>query len=145
MSCVVCATRGGEGSRAAKQLAIEEARARELPLVFLFVVHPAGLSDYNPSLGEAITRELEWVGRVLLGVGRQRAERQGVISETVVVEGDVRAEIQRFVVERSAALLVLGAPRGTTANVFGDDEIEREAESIAAATRVEVRVARPIE
>ncbi|VAW33468.1 hypothetical protein MNBD_CHLOROFLEXI01-752 [hydrothermal vent metagenome] len=55
----------------------------------------------------------------------------------------MRDEIARFVQETDAELLVLGAPRGTTANVFGDDAIERLAEGIQQQTNVKVEIARP--
>ena len=42
-----------------------------------------------------------------------------------------------------ADLLVLGAPRGTTANVFGDDAIERLAGVIRQETAVSVKIIRP--
>jgi hypothetical protein len=107
---IVCATRGGEGSRAVKERAIEHALAHDCALVFLFVIDAEAIEEEGPAAGgraldSALRRELRWIGRVLLEL--------------------------------------LGAPRGTTANVFGDDAIERFAEEIASISGVEVEVARP--
>jgi nucleotide-binding universal stress UspA family protein len=76
-------------------------------------------------------------------IARRRADNSQVASEVVIREGIVREEIIRFVNERSAELLLLGAPRGTTDTLFGDDIIEQYARSIQEETGVLVEVVRP--
>jgi RNase H-fold protein (predicted Holliday junction resolvase) len=61
----------------------------------------------------------------------------------VLREGPVRQEIENILVEREADHLVLGAPKGSTANIFGDDEIERFAEDLARRTGVKAHVVWP--
>ena len=46
-------------------------------------------------------------------------------------------------IDNETDLLMLGAPRGTTANVFGDDTIEQLAEAITKETAVPVEIVRP--
>jgi hypothetical protein len=67
----------------------------------------------------------------------------GVTAEIVIREGEVRLVIDEFLQESEATILFLGAPRGTTANVFGDDAIEQFAQKIHKETGVKVEIARP--
>ena len=144
MGSIVCATRGGEGSRAAQTAAIERAKATEKPLLFLYVVDPNSLDDeIEDSLKGAILAELNWMGETLLRIAQKRADAVYLSTEVRIRRGQVREEIVRFVKDAQADLLVLGAPRGTTANVFGDDAIERLAEGIRQETAVSVEVVRP--
>ncbi len=76
-------------------------------------------------------------------IARGRADNSQVASEIVIREGIVREEIVRFINERSAELLLMGAPRGTTDTLFGDDVIEQYAKSIQEETGVLVEVVRP--
>ena len=93
----------------------------------------------------ALASELAWMTEVLARLAMQQAHQQGVDAQFVVRKGDVRSEISRFLRESEASLLLLGAPRGTTANVFGDDAVEQFAVSIQNDTGVPVEIARPEE
>ncbi len=144
MGSIVCATRGGEGSRAAQMAAIEKAQLTQKPLLFLYVVDPDSLEDeIEASLKTAVLAELTWMGETLLRIAQKRADTAYLSTEVKIRRGNVRQEIIRFMKEVEADLLVLGAPRGTTANVFGDDAIERFAETIRKETAVSVEIIRP--
>lgn len=144
MSSIVCATRGGEGSRAAQMAAIDRAKETDKPLLFLYVVDPHSLDDeIEDSLKDAILAELNWMGETLLRIAQKRADVAYLGTEVKIRQGKVQEEIIRFVKDVKADLLVMGAPRGTTANVFGDDAIERLAEVIRQETAVSVEIVRP--
>ena len=143
MECIVCATRGGEGSRAAQEAAIRRARKEGKPLVFLYVTAPDSLGDVDEKLIPAIRQELNWMGQTLLQVAKGRAEAAGLKATVKIREGVVQAEIERFLQESNAEVLILGAPRGLTANVFGDDVVEQFAQSIQDDTGIEVQVIYP--
>ncbi len=144
MSSIVCATRGGEGSRAAQMAAIAQAKLTGKPLLFLYVVDPNSLDDkINDSLKEPMLAELTWMGETLLRIAQKRADTAFLSTEVKIRRGVVQAEIVRFVKEVNADLLILGAPRGTTANVFGDDAIEQLAAGIQQETAVTVEIIRP--
>jgi nucleotide-binding universal stress UspA family protein len=143
MSCVVCATRGGEGSRAAQEAAIRYAQENQTKLIFIYVVDFRTLDEFDDSLLPSVREELTWLGQSLLRIARHRAEQAGVTAEIVIREGDVRLIIEQFLQESEANKLFLGAPRGTTANVFGDDAIEHFAQTIQEDTGVVVTIARP--
>jgi len=143
MEYIVCATRGGEGSRAAQMAAIRRARKEGKPLVFLFVTSPASLGEIDELLLPAIRQELNWMGKTLLQVAKGRAETAGLKASVEIREGDVQEQIEKFLQEAHASVLMLGAPRGITANVFGDDAVERFAQSIQDDTGVEVLIIYP--
>lgn len=143
MGCIVCATRGGEGSRAAQMAAIRQAQKVGKPLVFLYVTDPDSLGDADEQLLPAIRHELNWMGRTLLQVAKGRAEAAGLEASVEIREGNVQEQIERFLQEVDAQVLLLGAPRGLTANVFGDDAVERFAQLIEEDTGIEVLVIYP--
>jgi nucleotide-binding universal stress UspA family protein len=143
MSKIVCATRGGEGSRAAQEVAIRYAQEKQRDLIFIYVVDFKTLDDFDDSLLPSVREELTWLGQSLLRIARRRAEQAGVTAEIVILEGDVRLVIEKFLQDTHAEVLILGAPRGTTANVFGDDAIEQFAQRIEEDTGVRAEIARP--
>lgn len=143
MSKIVCATRGGEGSRAVQIAAIEMAKQNNKSLVFLFVTDTQNVGQVDAILKPAIYEELNWMGNTLLRIAKQRASAAHIQAEVVIKAGDVQEEISRFLRQSQAELLLLGAPRGTTANVFGDDAIEQFALSIQEMTGIPVQIIRP--
>jgi nucleotide-binding universal stress UspA family protein len=143
MNEVVCATRGGEGSRAVQLAAIERAKRVGQPLVFLYVAAPGSIETENGALQEAVQEELIWLGKALLHVARHRARDSGLEAQTVILVGDVQDEICHYLTEHQASILLLGAPRGTTAELLGDDAVERFAARIMDNSGVAVQVIRP--
>ncbi|MDX1415628.1 MAG: universal stress protein [Candidatus Promineifilaceae bacterium] len=143
MNEIVCATRGGEGSRAVQLAAIEQAKLTGKPLVFLYVVAPEAVQGVNLSLQSAVREELRWLGRALLFVAEKRAIDAGLEVETVIREGHVLDEICSYLVKNEVSNLLLGAPRGTTSQLFGDDPVERFAADIHRQTGVNVDIIRP--
>jgi len=143
MDCIVCATRGGEGSRAVQLAAIERARLTGSNLIFLFVADSTIQTEVDEPLRAAVREELFWMGNAMLQIAKQRAGARDIDVSLVVREGNVQEEIGSFLRESSADLLLLGAPRGTTATIFGDDAIEQFAQSIVDSTGVAVEVVRP--
>ena len=143
MGCIVCATRGGAGSRAVQRRAIQYAQERGHVLVFLFVIDTTSLSEAGKDMQQAVRYELNWLGRTLLLIAQKRADSARIASEIIIREGVVRDEIINFINEKSADLLLLGAPRGTTDTLFGDDLIEQYALSIQTESGVAVEIVRP--
>jgi nucleotide-binding universal stress UspA family protein len=143
MEYIVCAIRGGEGSWAVQQEAIRLARAESKRLIFLNVIDVASFGNWELTLSSAIRAELNWLGKALVNVAQRRARKQQIVSDVAIREGDVRQEIGQFLQESAANMLLLGAPRGTTATVFGDDAIEQFALSVHNETGVPVHIVRP--
>ena len=143
MGCIVCATRGGVGGRAVQVQAINHAREHDRPLTFLYVVDAEAVVTRDVTVMAAAQQELYWLGQTLLRIAQKRAKSLGVESDIAIREGPVQDAISRFLREESGEILFLGAPRGTTSSIFGDDAIERFAKSIQEASGVPVKIVRP--
>lgn len=143
MGCIVCATRGGEGSRAVQLAAIQRAKQSNDDLVFLFVADSTMEEKVEETLQTAVRDELIWMGNAMLQIAKLRAGAENIAVRLVIKVGEVRQEIDRFLQDSQAELLLLGAPRGTSATVFGDDAIEQFAHTIQEDTGVPVEVIRP--
>jgi len=143
MNEIVCATRGGEGSRAVQLAAIDEARRTGNPLVFIYVASLANMGKIEHGMEVAVRDELLWLGRAILQVAYARALQSGTQSRLEVRAGRVRDEICAYLIETQASLLLLGAPRAATTTVFGDDPVELFASSIHDTTGVPVMIVRP--
>jgi nucleotide-binding universal stress UspA family protein len=143
MSSIICATRGGAGSRAVQQRAIQIAQENGHLLIFLYVIDISNLRVVDEGVRKAVREELRWLGLTLLLIARKRADSAQIDSEIIIREGVVRDEIIKFIDEKSDDLLLLGAPRGTTDTVAGDDLIEQFAKSIENESGVTVEIVRP--
>ncbi|MGB1251793.1 MAG: universal stress protein [Candidatus Promineifilaceae bacterium] len=140
---IVCASRGGEGSRAALQAATDYARESNTVVRFLYIVDELQFSDVEPVLKPALMQELLWTGRTLMELASRRGNLAGVTCEVVIRQGRTRDAIVTYMLEHQVKALFLGAPRGTTANIFGDDEIEQFAMEIEKQTNAKVAIVRP--
>lgn len=143
MRKLVCATRGGEGSRAAQLAAIAQAQAENAALTFLYVVDPHSLAGVDESLETAVSAELRWMGQTLLQIAQNRARAAGLDTEICIRHGRTTDQISHFLQDTHADLLILGTPRGTTANVFGDDAIEQFAAAIRQQAKIPVKLIHP--
>ena len=112
-------------------------------MVFLYVASPGSLTDVSPVLESAVRDELIWLGKALLYVAEKRARDTGLEVETIIRQGLVLDEICSYLNAHKASNLLLGAPRGTTSELFGDDPVERLATNIHKRTGVDVEVIRP--
>ena len=140
---IVCATRGGQGSRAVQRAAVAHAKEADARLEFLYVVDDEVIEGISNTLRPALRQELLWIGRTLLELAARRGRLEGVSAEIIVLEGTVRDQIIAYLREHNVLALYVGAPRGTTANNFGDDEIEQFALMVERDTDTKVHVARP--
>ena len=143
MNEIICATRGGQGSRAVRTRAIALAQETGLSLLFLFVVDLHHLGEHNSVLTEALRQEAYWLGRVTLEIARQQAESTGLQVEVVIREGIMREELVHVLQQRRANRLLLGAPRRASVSVFGDDAIEQFAQEIEQETGIPAEIVHP--
>jgi nucleotide-binding universal stress UspA family protein len=141
MGPIVCATRGGEASRRTQERAIELARERGDPLIFLFVSDINFMHSADEAMADALRDELDRLGKRLLCIAQARAEDQGITADMAVRHGAVRAAIVAFLQEVGASTLVLGAPdAGSGKQTFAPGELPEFAQEIRAHTGVEVVV-----
>ncbi len=127
---------------------MELARSEERPLIFLFVADPGPLQAESffgsgPAASRTLLEEMAWTGRVLLRIARFQALRAGVDAEIVVRVGNVKVEIEKCAIECEAAMVLLGAPRGASADISADSPVSRLARAIRDSSGVEVLIVAP--
>lgn len=118
MSVIVCATGNGERSRSVQGRAVEVARRQQKRLVFVHVVDAALLAGMDESLHAAARAELAWLGTATLRLAQDRAQRQGVSADSVVLYGDVRASLENFIAQQPVDLVLMGAAVGDAMRSF---------------------------
>jgi len=126
MSGIVCAIRGGPGSRATIANAIDLARESGEPLVFVYVVDLEFLSRTGISRVRTISEEMHQMGEFILLAAQTQAAEQGVTAQGVVRHGNVREEIAELCQDIGATTCVMGRPQaGQESNVFTADMLEQ--------------------
>lgn len=143
MHSIICATRGGDSSRAVEFAAINLAKTTGKPLVFLYVIDTTSYGDLEEMMLSALRDELFWMGSTLLRIAERRAKAANLKAEIVIREGPVREEISNFAASTQADLLLLGAPRHNSMTIFAENEIEKFAHSIHQSTGIPVEIVRP--
>ena len=133
MTCIVCATRGGEDSRRAQERAIELARTRGEALIFIFVVDTTFTPPAQQALAEVVADELARLGSRLLGIAQARAREQGLAAQSLVRRGAVWQTLTGFLTEVNATTLVMGAPHAhAPSRGFSLDQVHTFADNVRA-------------
>jgi nucleotide-binding universal stress UspA family protein len=140
---VVCAVRGGPASKLSTRQAAAKARLMGARLIFLYVVNQSDDEEMDDGLQFALQTEGEWLARAMLNLWKGRVENAGIQVQIIIRKGQLIPEIIACLQEESAEIFFIGAPRGTTAHIMGDDEIERVAQTIQDQTNVPVEIVRP--
>lgn len=143
MGSIICAMRGGEGSRAVQMAAIQRASTSGQRLLFLYIIDSARLDELDRIIQSSARAELYWMAKTLLHIAEQRANNAGIKAELVIREGRLQDEIAKIVMDAEASTLLLGNPRGQSASVFGGSEIDNFAHSIEKSTGIRVEIVRP--
>jgi nucleotide-binding universal stress UspA family protein len=139
MGRIVCATRGGEGSKRVQDGAIALAQERGDDLVFLFVVDTSFLNQMAAPLVVDVGARMEQMGRFQLVRAQERAAAQGIETYAVVRRGRLRLELVAVAHELDATTILLGRPLGSTA-IFEEDTLQAFAAGLEAETGIEVRI-----
>lgn len=109
MGILLCATGNGAQSRNVQNAAVEAARRQQKHLVFLHVVDLRQMGELDESLQPAARAELAWLGEATLRLAQDRAQRQGVQTDSVILYGDVREALEGYLRTHPVDLLLLGA------------------------------------
>lgn len=109
MGVIVCATGNGVQSRSVQSAAVELARVEQKRLVFVHVVDLRQMGEMEEALRPAARAELAWLGEASLRLARDRARRQGVAAESVILHGDVCQALEGYLRDHPVDLVLLGA------------------------------------
>jgi hypothetical protein len=143
---IVCATRGGEASRAVEDFSIQLAvEANDEELVFLYVADCDVLASTTDTRPHDIAHDLTRLGEFIVIIAQERAQAAGLTNAHWVVRlGLVREEMISYLKDSGANRLVLGRPVGKGADqVFSHLGLDQFAAQIEAETGVKVLLADP--
>jgi hypothetical protein len=112
---IVCATRGGVGSEATVQGAIEMAREGGLGLTFLFIADLEFMKHTTMGRTGRAAEELRKMGEFIMLTLVEKAQDFGVEADYAVRQGRFREELVGYLEEMRPAVLVLGSPKAGTA------------------------------
>lgn len=141
MNPIVCAIRGGDGSRRAQEEAIMLAAVRGAPLILVNVIDMALVSRMETPIADSVVQELEQIGKSLLSIAAERAAAHGVDAETIVLQGAVADALENFVRSSGATTLILGMPTSSaSANAFDGEGFDRFVAHLRNSLAIEVVV-----
>lgn len=145
MSGIVCAIRGGPGSKPTIEKSIELAKETELTIHFLYVVNLDFMSKTSASRVSHLYQDLDQMGEFILLMAQERAESKGVMADGTVSHGTVREEIIKLCHDMNANYVVLGRPQmKEDVNVFTHDllsDFEKQVQEESGAVVVIAGVA----
>ena len=139
MGMILCATRGGEASYPTQDAVIALAKEQGDELVFLYVVDISFLNHTAAPMVVDVESRLEKLGQFQLVMAQERAAAQGIIAQTILRQGHLRAELDSVVKEIGATLIVMGRSLGPDA-AFEESALQVFAADLQKETGVEVRI-----
>lgn len=139
MGMILCATRGGEASFPTQDAVIALAKKQGDELVFLYVVDISFLNHTAAPLVVDVKSSLEKLGQFQLVMAQERAAEQGILAQTIVRQGQLRAELGIVANEIGATLIVMGRSHGPDA-AFEESALQTFAADLESETGIEVRI-----
>ena len=139
MGMILCATRGGEASYPTQDAVIALAKDQGDELAFLFVADISFLNQTAAPLVVDVESSLEKLGKFQLVMAQERAAAQGILAQTIVRTGDLKAEMISVAKEFDATLIAMGRSLGPDA-VFENVALIAFATDLQTESGVEVRV-----
>ena len=138
MAKILCATRGGEASYQAQDVAIDLAKDGGDDLIFLFVADTKFLNKTERAFRrETVAREMDNMGEFLLLMALERAKQQGVKASMLIRHGGFRAELLDVAMDPEIHCLVLGKPSGDE-STFSLEELQKFATRVEMETNTKV-------
>jgi hypothetical protein len=143
---VVCAARGGRRIQPSVNRAIDMACEANARLTFLYILDVEFLKGTIIGHTELVFEELDKMGEFMMIRLCEYANDGGcVTADYAIRHGEVREQIQEYLLETKPDVLVLGRPRNEEEDgappAFEDDAIVRFAEEITRKTGVRVELA----
>lgn len=107
---IVVSTIGSDSCRRAEKKGIELAKKEGAELTFLYIVDTSFLSGIPRRIHgvHGTERDLRRIGRIILERALERASKKGLEAKTAVRSGGITEELQRFLRESRADLLLIG-------------------------------------
>jgi len=112
---IVCATRGGEGSKPTVQRAISMARERGFRLTFLYIADLQFMKRTITGHARLAAEEMRKMGEFIMLTFVEKAQEQGVEADFAVRKARFRDGLLCYLEETQPAMLVLGSSKPGTA------------------------------
>ncbi len=141
MATILCPTRGGEASYPTQDFAIRLARERGADLIFLYVSDVRFLPKGSGAVVIDLEEELDEMGKFLLTMAQERAEKEGVEAGRVVRRGAFQAALLEVIEEEKVQTVVLGTP-STEDRLTTEEYLRDLAHSLREEAQVEVILVR---
>ncbi len=142
MPAIVCAIRGGPGSKPTIARAIELAQETGYGLHLLYVVNLDFMTHTGTSRVRRLSQDLHQMGEFILLTAMAQAEAAGVAADSQVRHGSVIEEIEGMVRDLNAEYLVLGVPSADPdKREFDLERLQGFADQVREDTGVEVVLA----
>ncbi len=141
MGKILCATRGGEASYRTQDAVIALAQEQNDNIVFLYVVDTGFLGYTERAVRpDVVATEIENMGRFLLAMACERAEKQGVEAVSCIKRGKLTAALKENATEQGATLIALGRASSDEASRFRLADLQSLTTEIAKETGIETRI-----
>ncbi len=137
MGLILCATRGGEASIPTQLKAIEMASQTGDELAFLYVADSSFLNMTAAAVVVDVEDELVNMGKFLLAMAAERAQKEGVMARSVIRTGVVREILPVVAKELEASVIILGRPAGESSQ-FKEADFDHFMNGIEAETQAKV-------
>jgi nucleotide-binding universal stress UspA family protein len=138
MAKILCAIRGGDASLRLQDIAINLAKESGDELVFLYVVNIEFVESASIAMRESVSAEMEKLGKFLLLMALERANKQGVTASQLIRHGNLQEEFEIAASAPDISKVLFGKP-GDGA-FFSLESLESLATEIAERCQVEVMI-----
>jgi nucleotide-binding universal stress UspA family protein len=110
---IVVSTIGSDSCKRAENKGIELAKKEKARLTFLYIIDTSFLSGIPRRVHGVhnAEKDLRMIGRIILERALERAVKKGAKAETAIRTGSVMEELQRFLRESKADLLLIGCEK----------------------------------
>lgn len=139
MKTILCPTRGGERSYPNQDWAIARAKEQGADLIFLYINDVQFLNQVASPVLFDLASDLDEMGEFMLTMAKERAEKLGIVAQTIVRRGVFEEVLREVIPEFEVDTLVLGSSeedKGHTTHKF----LREFSETLASELKVEVIV-----
>jgi nucleotide-binding universal stress UspA family protein len=143
---IVCAVRGGRRIQPSLNRAVELACENRARLTLLYVLDVEFLKSTTVGHTEMVFEELDKLGEfMMIRLCEYASERGCVTADYAIRHGELREEIQAYLLQTQPDVIVLGRPQEDVdeggPSAFESDAIVRFADDITEKTGVRVELA----
>ena len=139
MPKILAPTRGGQASYVNQDRAISLAKEQGAELYFLYITDISFLEHHSAPILLNLEDELEEMGGFVLAMAQERASKQGIEAQALVLRGHFGDVLSEVIEEGGFDCLILGNPEQDT-GITSFEFLQELAKGLADAHQVETIV-----